>query len=187
MFSDLAKKCRTARSFDPKSEIPYEDLLKLVDDARISASARNLQRIKYKIIVGKEADEAYSYFKLGGALKPEEKPTYDDRAPAYIALYAPENDTDSNLFIDVGIASEVIMLSACDMGYAGCIIRSYNPAYLKSLIKTEGYAPVCLIALGKSGEIAEIIEVVEGDSITYYKENGKHMVPKYTLESVLIK
>ena len=187
MFSELAKKCRTSRTFNPDIKISDEELIKIVDTARISASARNLQRIRYKIITGKEADETFGNMILGGSLKPEEKPTFDDRAPAYIALYAPSSDSDANLFIDVGIASEVIMLCACDMGYSGCIIRSFKPDYLLSLIKTEGYSPVCLVALGKSSEDAEIRDVLPGDSLKYYKENGKQIVPKCSLESIMIK
>lgn len=187
MFFDLAKRCRTARSFDPDCAVPREDLLKLVDLARISASARNLQRIRYAIILGNEADAVFDKITLGGALKPEDKPSFEHRPPAYIAMYAPEGATDSNLFIDVGIAAEVIMLSACELGYSGCIIRSYAPEFLKGLINERGYAPVCLIALGKSDELAQIVEIAEGDSVSYYRENGKHMVPKYSLDTVLLK
>ena len=187
MFSDLAKKCRTARTFDPNIKISEEELLSIIDVARISASARNLQRLRYKIILGKDADEAFYNLTLGGALKPEEKPTFEDRAPAYIALYAPREDSDPNLFIDVGIASEVIMLCATDMGYSGCIIRSYKPSFLASLINNDEYSPVCLIALGKSNEEAETRDVSLGDSVKYFKENGKHIVPKYSLDTVIIK
>ena len=187
MLLELVKKCRTARSFNPENPIPEQDLIKLVDAARISASARNLQRIRYAILTGGEADSIYGKAIFGGALKPEDKPTYADRAPAYIAMLAPEGENDSNLFIDVGIASEVIMLTACEMGYSGCILRSYDPKFLQELVGAEGYSPVCLIALGKSGEIAEIVDIVPGDNVSYYREDGKHFVPKYTLDTVLIK
>lgn len=187
MFSELAKECRSARTFFPKEKIPRKDLEYIVDTARISASARNLQRVRYAIIEGKEADETFSNIGLGGALKPEEKPKYEDRAPAYILLLAPSSDADMNLYIDLGIAAEVIMLAAKDKGYSGCIIRSFKSEFMASLVNSSEYSPVLLIALGKSGESAEIKNISDGESVNYYKANGKHIVPKYSLETVLLK
>ena len=187
MFSELARKCRTARSFLPEVKIPRAELLDIIDTARISASARNMQRVRYAIIEGKEADETFYNIGLGGALKPGEKPTFEDRAPAYILLLAPKSDSDMNLYIDIGIAGEAVMLAACDKGYSGCIIRSFKPDFMSSLVPSEEYSPVLLIALGKSAEVAMIKDISLGEAVGYYKDEGKHIVPKYSLETVVLK
>lgn len=187
MFFELAEKSRTARSFVSSRAVPEEDLMLIVDTARISPSARNLQRVRYAVITGENADGMFNNISLGGALKAEEKPTYADRAPAYIALLAPKTDTDPNLYIDIGIASEAVTLAARSLGYSTCIIRSFKPDYLASCIDTEKYSTVVVIAVGVSREVAEVRNVTEGESLMYFKENGKHIVPKLSLDSVLLK
>ncbi len=187
MFSELARKCRTARYFEREAVPTREQLLGFVDLARISGCAANLQRIRYAVIEGESAEKMYSYVTLGGYFAPEDRPTEADAAPAYIVLFTPEDKSDLNLFIDVGISAQVIMLAAADVGYSGCMIRSFNAEGVRSLASLAGYVPSLVIAIGKSREIAVIREASEGESLKYYKENGNHVVPKLSLESVLIK
>lgn len=185
MFSELAKKCRTSRSFEREQAPTREQLRGFVDIARISASAGNLQRIRYSIIEGEAAKEMFSYIGLGGLLKPEDKPTVNEAAPSYIVLLIPDDKTDTNLYIDVGICAEVIMLAAAEKGFSGCMIRNFKTDGVRSLAGAEKFSPALVIAIGKSRERAVLVDVNEGDSLKYYRENGNHVVPKLSLDSVI--
>ena len=56
MIRDLVLKNRTYRRFDENVEIGREELYQMIDLARLSSSAANLQPMKY--IVAGEADGA---------------------------------------------------------------------------------------------------------------------------------
>ena len=50
MLKDLVLSCRSYRRFYQEVTIPDQDLLDMVDTARLTASAANAQALKFKII-----------------------------------------------------------------------------------------------------------------------------------------
>ena len=56
--------------------------------------------------------------------------------------------------------------------------------------KGRGAAPGTLRkmreAVGKSAEKIELVEIKEGESLKYYRENGVHYVPKLRVEDIII-
>lgn len=57
MLKDLIKKCRSYRRFYETVTISREDLMDMVDNARLSASARNAQSLKYYLSYNRETNE----------------------------------------------------------------------------------------------------------------------------------
>ena len=45
----------------------------------------------------------------------------------------------------------------------------------------------CVVAVGKPAEQIELVPVHEGDTLTYYRRDGIHYVPKLTAEDLTIK
>ena len=190
MLNDLLVKCRSFRSFDPDKKIPEELLLKFIDNARISAATRNLQPLKYRIVTSVEElakcnPELRYAASLGIKLPPD-----GHEATSLIVMC---HDTDVTPFTeiylkDIGICAEIIMLSATEAGYGGCMIGSYNPeAIATALGLSENLKINLVLALGAPDETALLIEAEDGKVKYFRDENNTHYVPKRKLEDIIIK
>jgi len=88
---------------------------------------------------------------------------------------------------DVGIAAQTILLGAVEMGFGGCMLGSFDPARLNADFGiADRYQPQLAIALGKPAEEVALTEPHGNGSLTYYRENGTHYVPKRCLEDILL-
>ena len=190
MLNDILKKCRSFRSFAPEKKIPEEKLLEFIDNARISAATRNLQPLKYRIVSSPEElarcnPELRYAASLGIKLPPD-----GHEATSLIVIC---HDTDITPFTpiylkDIGICAEVIMLSATEAGYGGCMIGSYNAeALAKALSLPENLMINLVLALGAPDETAVLCEAEDGKVKYYRDENNVHYVPKRKLEDIIIK
>ena len=189
-YKDLVHSARANRSFDEGRAISKDELVALIDLARHTPAAMNMQPLKFRLVYEKEElDKTLAITAWGGAL-PELKLPPDGHAPtAYIVVC---HDTsiaeDSPMFlIDVGIASQTISLGAADMGLRTCMLGSAKAEDLrKTLGIPEGLIPKLTIALGKGEDNVKIVDAKDG-SIKYFRdENNVHYVPKRTLEEIII-
>lgn len=189
MLKDLVLKNRTCRSFDRSQPITRETMTALVDLARVTGSGMNRQPLRYRIL-DEESDiqKMMKNSRFGTALKDVTLPPVGMEPTGFILIF---NDTeasspDSLALKDVGIAAQTILLGATEMGFAGCMLGSFNPARLCEDFEIPArYFPVLAIALGKSAEKATLVE--ENGSLTYYRNaNGTHCVPKRALSDILI-
>jgi nitroreductase len=87
--------------------------------------------------------------------------------------------------IDLGIASQSMLLKAVEMGLNGICIGAFNKERLMEEFKLE-YEPVLLLAIGKGAEHIQITHVKEGESLTYYRKDGVHFVPKLGLDDLIL-
>lgn len=188
MFSELLKKTRTYRRFDNSKFVTDADIDKILESVRYTASAGNLQRIRY-VSVGKEhAAELFSHIALGGYLPAEKKPNRLVAPTSYIVLCAATDAPDLNLLIDIGISAEAIVLSACEMGIGSCMIRNFDKEYFSSLLTGTGYFPILVIALGYPAECVKIVDATLDDSLKYYKnDEDVNIVPKLSIGEIVIK
>jgi hypothetical protein len=49
------------------------------------------------------------------------------------------------------------------------------------------YEPLLVVAIGRPAEQIEIVECGEGDSLTYWRKDGVHYVPKIRVSDLIIK
>lgn len=197
-LKELVIKARTCRRFK-QEEIPMEDLVDLVDTARLTSSARNAQIIRYAVVRDKKLrtkmEEAYVF---GGALPPDQKPKRGIDSPvAYIVVLAPQEITQFGT-MDIGIAAQTIQLGAAEKGYAACIVGAFKKDVVGDVLQSEGVSffdeisgakliPQLLILLGIPNQEREIASVPEDGKTTYYHdERGVNMVPKRSLKDVLL-
>lgn len=188
MLKDIVYKNRSYRKFNSERKISQEELLELVDNARVTASSKNRQPLKYKLI-NKPDDLDFVFKQLSWAwyLKDWKGPAEAERPTAYIAVFL-DKDLNDNAFIDVGIASQTILLSAVEKGLGGCIIRTVNRYRMR---KRFGYSEnldlVQIIALGEPAQDIEIVNIDESGSIEYFENEQKvHFVPKRSLKEIII-
>jgi nitroreductase len=188
MISDLIKKCRTYRRFFQDVPVSKEDLLQMVDNARLSASARNAQSLKYYLSNDNKTNELiFPCLAWAGYLKDWPGPVEGERPSAYIVML---NDTEisNNYFCDHGIAAQSILLTAVEKGFGGCIIASVNRDKLKqSLAIPSRFEVVQVLAVGKPKEVVSIDPLGPDGDIKYWRdENQVHHVPKRSLKEIIV-
>ena len=120
-FKNTVLKTRCTRKFKSGVSIPRDDLIELIDIARVTSSGKNMQPLKYIAITDdKIKDEVYKPLVWAAHLK-DWKQKIDEKPSGYILVL---NDTKIDGFsaIDSGIAMQTIMLGATAKGYASCIL-----------------------------------------------------------------
>lgn len=71
------------------------------------------------------------------------------------------------------------------MGYAGCIIGSYNKPEVDKLVGLpEGYVSHTLLTLGEPKDTVTITEAIDGNTTYSRDDNNHHFVPKLSLKDI---
>ena len=188
MIKDLILKNRSCRRFYQEHSIDMGTLKQLVDLARLSASAGNLQPLKYILSCDPEKNALiFPCLAWAGYLKDWEGPVEGERPSAYIIILG---DTQiSKVFgCDHGIASQSILLGAAEKGLGGCMIGSIHREQLHNTLHIpERYEILLVLALGKPREKAVIEEIGPDGDIKYWRDSkGVHHVPKRPLDEIII-
>lgn len=164
-----------------------ETLSELVDLARLSASAANLQPLKY-VLSSNQQQNAMIFPCLGwaGYLKDWPGPEEGERPSAYIIILG-DTTIAANFGCDHGIASQSILLGAGEKGLAGCIIGSIHRENLRKILKIPDHFEILLaLAIGKPKEDIVIEEVGQDNDIKYWRDDeGVHHVPKRRLNDII--
>lgn len=187
MLKDLILKNRSYRRFFQDERITAEQLQKWIDLARLSASARNYQSLKYILSISEEMNaQIFELLSWAGYLTTWPGPDEGERPSAYIIVM---NDTliAGNYFCDDGIAIQSILLGATEDGYGGCIIHSVNRNKMRELLAlSEQFEILYVIALGKPKETI-VLEEMKGKDVKYWRdENQVHHVPKRPIEEIIL-
>lgn len=185
---ELVLRNRSYRRFDESYPVPRETLVELVELTRFTASATNLQPLKYILSADWETNGRIfpcltwaTYLKDWGGPTPGEQPT------AYIMILIDETIT-SNWWCDDGIAAQTILLGAVEKGLGGCIMGAIQKERLRREFAIPEHLRIRLVlALGKPAETVVLEDLEHGGDIRYWRdEKGIHHVPKRTLEELII-
>ena len=187
MLKDLILQNRSYRRFYQSERITESQLRDWVDLARISASARNAQPLKYFLSTGEpENAQIFENLAWAGYLTDWPGPEEGERPSAYIVML---HDTliPGNYLCDDGIASQSILLGATEAGFGGCIVYSVNRNKIQTLLKLpEHLVIVQVLALGKPKETVVLDTVTDGQIKYWRDENQVHHVPKRTLDEIIV-
>ena len=188
MIEELIRQNRSCRRFYQDHEIDTETLKDLVNLARLSASAANLQPLKYILSSNAEKNEGiFSCLAWAAYLKDWPGPKAGERPSAYIIILGDTN-ISSDFGCDHGIASQSILLGAREKGLAGCMIGAVKRKKLRDILKIEERFKILLVlAIGKPKEEIMIETVGDNDNIKYWRDNDSiHHVPKRKLEDIIL-
>jgi nitroreductase len=188
MLRDLVVKNRSYRRFHQDHLITREELKSFVDLARLSASAANMQPLKFFISADALINEAiFPHLAWAAYLKDWPGPVGGERPSAYIIILG-DREITTNFWCNHGIAAQSILLGAVEKGLGGCMIAAIDKkGLIDSLGIPERYEILLVIALGKPAEEVKIDPLGPERCIRYWRdENGIHHVPKRNLEEVVI-
>lgn len=184
---ELVCKNRSYRRFDQRVALDRALLSQWVDLARLSASARNLQCLKYYLSYTDDQNaQIFQTLSWAGYLPDWPGPEEGERPSAYIVML---NDTaiSSSPGIDPGIAAQSILLGAAEAGFGGCMLMSFKKAPLQAILQLPEHLVISLVlALGKPVETV-VIEAQRDTDCRYWRDAaGVHHVPKRALEELLL-
>lgn len=189
MLKDLLKKNRSYRRFYNDKKITRDQLKELIELARLTPSAANLQPLKYILISEEEMNrKVYETLNWAGYLTDWNGPIESERPTGYIIMLRDKSITQKQS-VDEGISAQTICLGAVEQGLGCCIIASINRTKLTENLNIDHNFDIALvIALGYPKENVIIEDAKEDGSIKYYRDNkGNHYVPKRSVNELIIK
>lgn len=187
---DLLRENRTVRIFDESRPVGVDLLRSLVGLCRYTASGRNAQPLRYRLVTAPaERESLFPLLAWAGYYADWAAPAEGERPAAYLVqcldtYYGP------NCLCDDGLQLEAITLGAVAMGLRGCIIKAFKVNGVKeALALPEGLIPRYVLALGYPAEKVEL-ETMSGKhdaDFKYYRTpDGVHHVPKRPLDELIV-
>ncbi|MDH3975353.1 MAG: nitroreductase family protein [Deltaproteobacteria bacterium] len=184
----LIQKNRSCRRFHQSVKIDQVTLVSFINLARLSASAANLQPLKYILSWSTEKNDLiFPNLGWAGYLKDWSGPIEGERPSAYIMILG-DKSVSRSFDIDCGIAAQSILLGATEAGLGGCIIATLQQDNLMTVLGIPDiYDILIVIALGKPKEVIQIDPLGLDGDIKYWRDKkGKHHVPKRSLKDIII-
>jgi nitroreductase len=188
MIRDLITQNRSYRRFHQEVPVERETLKELVDLARLSASAANLQPLKYILSNEPEKNELiFSCLRWAGYLKDWRGPAEGEKPSAYIIILG-DHRVSNGFLCDHGVAAQSILLGAVERGLGGCMLAAVQRTKLAKLLEIPDYYEILLVlALGKPKEKVVLETVGDDGDIKYWRDKDEvHHVPKRKLDDIIV-
>ncbi len=191
MIYDLVKKNRSYRGYDESVKVSRETLEELVECARLSASSVNRQPLKYFLACDEETVALVQKETHWAKGLPELTLPHQGKYPTAFIVICQDDRIDPNLNRfqkDVGIVAQTMLLAAVEKDLGGCMIGNFKAGSLSETIGLDEHIhPLLVVAIGKPDEEIRLVEVGEGGSVDYYRdEKDIHYVPKRSLAEELL-
>jgi len=188
VIKDLILKNRSYRRFYQEVSIELETLRELVDLARLSPSAGNVQPLKYILSCNPKKNALiFPHLAWAGYLKDWPGPCEGERPSAYIIILG-DKEISQSFGCDYGIVAQSILLGATEKGLGGCMIGSIQREGLREALKIpQRYEIFLVLALGRPRETVIIETVGPTGDIKYWRDSKDiHHVPKRALDDIII-
>jgi nitroreductase len=188
MLEDLIRKNRSCRRFIQSRLLDLNTLNELVNLARLSASAANLQPLKYVICCNPEKNaEIFTCLAWAAYLKDWPGPPEGERPSGYIVVLG-DTAIAQDFGCDHGIACQSILLGAREKGLAGCMLGAVNREKLRAVLNLSEQLKILLVlALGAPREEIVVEPIGADGNIRYWRDSrGVHHVPKRSLKEIVI-
>lgn len=182
----LVVRNRSYRRFEQGTAITKQTLRDLIDLARLSPSAANLQTLRFWL-VDHPHSAMFESLKWANYLKDWDGPVEGERPAAYIVVLCARNCSKFS-YIDTGIACQSILLGATEIGLGGCMMAAVDRDKVhKALQIPKEWEIVLVIALGVPAEEVVIENITPGGNIEYWRdERDRHHVPKRELDTLIL-
>ncbi len=181
----LLHRNRSYRGFDPSREVSEAELMSLLSVIPLTASGMNRQPLRFRLVTAEKAPLVWPNISLGAALEEEHLPKAGTEPRAFIIVCSAVAE-DKVVDIDLGFAAQSILLKAVESGLGGVFIFNFRKEALQEALELP-LPPLAVIAIGKPAERIFLLPVSSPDeSLSYYRKDGNHYVPKLQAESLLI-
>lgn len=182
----LIQESRTTRRFKKDAVVTNEDLREILDLARITSSAKNMQPIKY-ILVTKKEDVLKLVQTAAWAAHLKEWDQSENERPSAFIIMLNDRMIDGFPMFDAGASFTAISLAAKSKGLATCPMASIDKDLCKKLFVIPDNLDVMIgIALGVSKEKIKLVDTDKWDTNYYRLEDETHCVPKRSLNQIIM-
>lgn len=189
LLRELILRTRSVRRFLQDRSVALSSLEELVDLARLSASASNVQPLKFILSTDPDTNtRIFPHTSWAGYLEEWEGPAEGERPAAWIIILGDETLRDS-FGCDHGIAAWSIALGAAEQGLGTCIMGSVEEEGLRAALEVPDHLRVLLaLALGEPAEEVRLENLrAPGGDIRYWRDGeGVHHVPKRPLDELVV-
>ena len=176
---------RSYRGYDTSFKVREDQLRKIIEVATLVPSARNQQVLRFRPVLDDEADVVLRHIRLGGALPELHLPFAGTEPRAFIVICSTIEES-KYVDVDLGIVAQSMLLQATEIGLGGICIGAFDREPLRQRLNLR-YEPLLVLAIGRPAERIELVECSEGESLTYYRREGTHYVPKIKVENLILK
>ena len=176
---------RSYRGYDNSFVVRQDQLRRIIEVATLCPSARNQQVLRFRPVLKDESDKVLSHIRLGGALPELHLPFPGSEPNAFVVICSTVEES-KYVDMDLGIVAQSMLLQATEIGLGGICIGAYDHEPIKEALNLP-YEPLLVLAIGRPKESIELVECHEGDSLTYYRNNDIHYVPKLSLDDLILK
>ena len=180
----LLLKNRSTRGYDASFVVRKDQLHRIIAVNNKIASARNAQQLRFRPVLADEAGKVLPYIKMGSALPHLHLPQEGSEPNAFIVVCSVVEPRPS-VYVDLGISVQSMLLQAVEMGLNGLCIMSFDKERIVEELSLP-FEPLMVLAIGKSAEKIELVEVSADAPRDYYRCNGVHYVPKLPLDELII-
>ncbi len=190
MLIDLIKQNRSYRGYDHSRKLTREEMLALVEAARLCPSSVNVQPFKYFLAYEEDVVATVQAETKWAKGLPELTLPHPGKEPAAFIVICQDTDISDNLARfqrDVGIVAQTMLLAAVEMGLGGCMIGTFKAGSVHGALHLpENLHPMLIVAFGKPDEEIILTDVVDGKTGYYRDAEDRHYVPKRALEDLII-
>ena len=181
----LLLKNRSTRGYKKSYVVSPNELERIVGVCTKIPSARNQQVLRFRLVTRDSgANQVLPLIKMGAALPDLHLPFPGTEPEAFIVICSTVDESPL-VDIDLGIATQSMLLKAAEMGLNGLIIGAFNRTKLQETLDLP-YPPLLVLAIGKGDEHIELIPIDEGENHSYYRKEGIHYVPKVQIADLII-
>ena len=160
-LQSLLAKNRSTRGFDTSFKVRKDQLMSLVEAARLAPSARNQQVLRYRLVTEEEANLLLPHIRLGGALPELNLPLKGFEPNAFVVICSDKEGRYVDM--DMGIASQTMLLRAVEMGLNGVCIAAFDHKAVCEALQLS-VSPQLILAIGRSAECIEVVDIAEGEN-----------------------
>jgi nitroreductase len=144
---EAIQKRKSTRAYQP-TVVSKETLEKLLEAARLSPSAKNIQPWHFVVVTDLEKRKVLSKGFFAKFLS---------EVPVVIVACGDEKASPDWYVVDVALAGENMALAATGEGLGTCWVGSFEEKSVKELLKiTENYRVVAILAVGYARETAGV-------------------------------
>ena len=183
-LATLLERNRSTRGYDNSFIVRPDQLRRIVAVNTKVASARNRQVLRFRLVAADEVHKVLPYISMGAAITDVRLPLPGTEPNAFIVICSSIPPRTST-YIDLGISVQSMLLQAVEIGLNGLCILSFDKQGITDALGL-GLEPLMLVAIGKSAEKIQLVDIKEADDHSYYREDDVHYVPKVGVEDLII-
>lgn len=180
----LLRKNRSCRGYDASYEVRADQLRKIIEVNTKIPSAMNQQVLRFRPVLKDEAEKVLSHIRLGGALPELKLPLPGTEPNAFIVVCSEKSGRYVD--IDLGISAQSMLLKATEIGLGGICIAVFDKEAVAEALNLS-IEPALIIAIGRSAEKIELVDIAAEEPHAYYRSGGVHYVPKVRLDDLMLK